>query len=94
MLSAFFITDQDPSLIVNGVYDPVLVSMSVLISIFSAFFTTKLIDLAKSTKFPSYQRLANVTAATVFSVGIWSMHFIGMLAFSLCTNIQYDPMIP
>ncbi|MBB1385170.1 PAS domain S-box protein [Pseudoalteromonas sp. SG45-5] len=93
MLSAFFITDQDPSLIVNGVYDPVLVSMSVLIAIFSAFFTTKLIDLAKSTKFPSYQRLANVTAATVFSVGIWSMHFIGMLAFSLCTNIQYDPMI-
>ncbi|KAA1164163.1 MHYT domain-containing protein [Pseudoalteromonas fuliginea] len=93
MLSAFFITDQDPSLIVNGVYDPVLVSMSVLIAIFSAFFTTRLIDLAKSTKFPSYQRLANVTAATVFSVGIWSMHFIGMLAFSLCTNIQYDPMI-
>ncbi|MDQ2043972.1 PAS domain S-box protein [Pseudoalteromonas sp. 20-92] len=93
MLSAFFITDQDPSLIVNGVYDPVLVSMSVLIAIFSAFFTTRLIDLAKSTKFPSYQRLANVTAATVFSVGIWSMHFIGMLAFSLCNNIQYDPMI-
>ncbi|WP_405600027.1 MULTISPECIES: MHYT domain-containing protein [unclassified Pseudoalteromonas] len=93
MLSAFFITDQDPSLILNGVYDPILVSMSVLIAIFSAFFTTRLIDLAKSTKFPSYQRLANVTAATVFSVGIWSMHFIGMLAFSLCTNIQYDPMI-
>ncbi|WP_273048666.1 MHYT domain-containing protein [Pseudoalteromonas sp.] len=93
MLSNFFITDQDPSLIVNGVYDPILVSMSVLIAIFSAFFTTKLIDLAKKTKFPSYQRLANITAATVFSVGIWSMHFIGMLAFSLCTNIQYDPMI-
>ena len=93
MLSAFFIKDQDPSLIVNGVYDPVLVSMSVLIAIFAAFFTTKLIDLAKETKFPSYQRIANITAATVFSAGIWSMHFIGMLAFSLCTNIKYDPTI-
>ncbi|WP_165728207.1 MHYT domain-containing protein [Pseudoalteromonas sp. 31A1] len=93
MLSAFFITDQDPSLILNGVYDPLLVSMSVLIAIFAAFFTTKLIDLAKETKFPRYQRLANITAATVFSSGIWSMHFIGMLAFSLCTNISYDPTI-
>lgn len=37
MLSAFFITDQDPSLIINGVYDPLLVSLSVLIVIFAAF---------------------------------------------------------
>lgn len=93
MLSAFFITDQDPSLIINGVYDPLLVSLSVLIVIFAAFFTTKLIDLAKKTTFPSYQRLATVTAAAVFSAGIWSMHFIGMLAFSLCTNIKYNPTI-
>ncbi|GAA61894.1 two-component member protein [Pseudoalteromonas sp. BSi20652] len=93
MLSAFFIKDQDPSLIVNGVYDPVLVSISVLIAIFAAFFTTKLIDLAKETKSPHYQRVANITGATVFSAGIWSMHFIGMLAFSLCTNIKYDPTI-
>ncbi|KKL73833.1 hypothetical protein LCGC14_2070950, partial [marine sediment metagenome] len=93
MLSAFFITDQDPSLIINGVYDPVLVSMSILIAIFAAFFTTRLIDLAKETEFPGYQRIANMTAATVFSAGIWSMHFIGMLAFSLCTNISYDPTI-
>ncbi|MEL0642320.1 MHYT domain-containing protein [Pseudoalteromonas aliena] len=93
MLSAFFITNQDPSLIINGAYDPILVSMSVLIAIFAAFFTAKLIDIAKKTHFPSYQRLANMTAATVFSVGIWSMHFIGMLAFSLCTNINYDPTI-
>ncbi|TMP03348.1 two-component system sensor histidine kinase/response regulator [Pseudoalteromonas sp. S3178] len=93
MLSAFFITDQDPSLIINGVYDPLLVTMSLLIAIFAAFFTTRLIDLAKETQFPSYQRLANITAAAVFSAGIWSMHFIGMLAFSLCTNIDYDPTI-
>lgn len=69
MLSAFFITDQDPSLIINGVYDPLLVSLSVLIVIFAAFFTTKLIDLAKKTTFPSYQRLATVTAAAVFFCG-------------------------
>ncbi|ASM50433.1 hypothetical protein PESP_a2465 [Pseudoalteromonas espejiana DSM 9414] len=93
MLSAFFITDQDPSLILNGVYNPVLVSLSVITAIFAAFFTVWLVDVAKHTQFPSYKRLANVTAATVLSAGIWSMHFIGMLAFSLCTDISYDPAI-
>jgi len=28
MLSAFFITDHDPSLIINGAYNPILVSLS------------------------------------------------------------------
>ncbi|WP_031289598.1 MHYT domain-containing protein, partial [Pseudoalteromonas agarivorans] len=93
MLSAFFITDHDPSLIINGAYNPILVSLSVITAIFAAFFTIWLVDVAKQTKFESYKRLANVTGATVLSAGIWSMHFIGMLAFSLCTNISYDPLI-
>ncbi|MFY8326213.1 MHYT domain-containing protein [Pseudoalteromonas sp. ZZD1] len=93
MLSAFFITDQDPSLIINGVYDPYLVTLSVMTAIFAAYFAALLIDLAKATRFHSYQKLANSTAALVLSGGIWSMHFIGMLAFSLCTNISYDPTL-
>ena len=93
MLSAFFITDHDPSLIINGAYNPILVSLSVITAIFAAFFTIWLVDVAKQTKFENYKYLANVTGATVLSAGIWSMHFIGMLAFSLCTNISYDPLI-
>ncbi|MBB1295235.1 MULTISPECIES: MHYT domain-containing protein [unclassified Pseudoalteromonas] len=93
MLTAFFITDHDPSLLINGVYDPFLVALSVLTAIFSAFFATYMIDLAKETRFKSYQKLANSTASLVLSGGIWSMHFIGMLAFSLCTNISYDPTL-
>ena len=93
MLSAFFITDQDPSLIINGAYNPILVSLSVVTAIFAAFFTVWLVDVAKQTQFESYKRLANITGATVLSAGIWSMHFIGMLAFSLCTDISYDPLI-
>ncbi|NNG42385.1 PAS domain S-box protein [Pseudoalteromonas sp. NEC-BIFX-2020_002] len=93
MLATFFITNQDPSLIINGVFNPFLVTLSILTAIFAAYFSAYLIDLAKETRFKSYQRLANSTAALVLSGGIWSMHFIGMLAFSLCTNISYDPAI-
>jgi PAS domain S-box-containing protein len=92
MLSAFFITDQNPSLIVTGVYDPSLVVLSVLIAVFSAYFTSYLIDLAKQTR-ANYQKLSGASAAVVFSTGVWSMHFIGMLAFSLCADAIYDPKI-
>ena len=93
MLSVFFITDQDPSLIINGVYDPFLVTLSVLTAIFAAYFAAYMVDLAKQTRFKGYQKLANSTASLILAGGIWSMHFIGMLAFSLCTNISYDPAL-
>lgn len=93
MLSNFFINQPDPSLIINGVYDPSLVTLSILTAIFAAYFSLHVIDLANNTHFKSYRKLANVTAALVLAGGVWSMHFIAMLAFSLCTTIEYDPTL-
>ncbi|MCF2902164.1 PAS domain S-box protein [Pseudoalteromonas sp. OFAV1] len=93
MINTFFITDQNPSLIVNGIYDPTLVTLSIATAIFAAYFSLYIIDLANKTEFISYQRLGSATGALVMSGGIWSMHFIGMLAFSLCTTVNYDPTL-
>lgn len=93
MLAKFFITNQDPSLIVSGVYDPSLVVLSIATAIFAAYFSLHIIDLANRTHFNSYRKLGSATGALVMSGGIWSMHFIGMLAFSLCTNVEYDPTL-
>ncbi|UTF59332.1 MHYT domain-containing protein [Gilvimarinus sp. DA14] len=93
MLSDFFFTDHDPSLILSGVYNYRLVALSICIAIFASYFTVYLLDLAKQTPLRSYRQLAKVTSALIMSGGIWSMHFIGMLAFSLCTEINYDPGI-
>ena len=93
MLAKFFITDQDPSLIVSGVYDPSLVALSIATAIFAAYFSLHIIDLANRTQFDSYRKLGSATSALVMSGGIWSMHFIGMLAFSLCTTVEYDPTL-
>ena len=93
MLAKFFITDQDSSLIVSGVYDPSLVALSIATAIFAAYFSLHIIDLANRTQFDSYRKLGCATGALVMSGGIWSMHFIGMLAFSLCTTIEYDPAL-
>lgn len=92
MLSTFFISDHNPSLILTGVYDPALVILSVLLAVFASYFTLYLVDLAKQTS-ADYQTLSNICASIIFSTGVWSMHFIGMLAFSLCTDAVYDPKI-
>ncbi|WP_448247298.1 MHYT domain-containing protein [Thalassotalea agariperforans] len=93
MLSNFFIVNPDPALVLSGSYDYSLVFLSIIVSIFTAFLSAYLLDLAKETPFDNYRRIANVTASIVLSGGVWSMHFIGMLAFSLCTEINYDPLI-
>ncbi len=93
MLSRFFYSEHDPSLLLTGVYDANLVTLSVCTAIFASFMALYLIDLASATPLHSYRRMAKVTAALIMSGGIWSMHFIGMLAFSLCTEIAYDPLV-
>ena len=93
MLSSFFYTQQDPSLVLSGVYDYRLVALSIGIAIFAGYFTVYLLDLAKQTPIKAYRQAVKISSALIMSGGIWSMHFIGMLAFSLCTQIEYDPTI-
>ena len=51
MLAKFFITDQNPSLIISGVYNPSLVVLSIATAIFAAYFSLHIIDLANKTRF-------------------------------------------
>jgi NO-binding membrane sensor protein with MHYT domain len=72
-----------------GSYDYRLVVLSAFIA-FLASYTA--LDLAgRVTGSRSWSRLAWLTGgATSMGIGIWSMHFIGMLAFSLPVSMQYD----
>ncbi|MDO6746573.1 MHYT domain-containing protein [Gilvimarinus sp. 1_MG-2023] len=93
MLDNFFLTHHDPSLVLSGVYNGKLVALSLGIAVFASYFTLYLLELARRTPFPLYTHVARITSSLVMAGGIWSMHFIGMLAFSLCNEIHYDPTI-
>ena len=75
--------------LIAGSYNYYLVSLSILIAIFASFAA---LDLAARTTAASGRfRLAwLVGGATAMGIGIWSMHFIGMLAFSLPIPVLYD----
>jgi PAS domain S-box-containing protein len=74
----------------NGSYNPLLVALSVLVAIFASYTA---LDLANSvTVARGRARLVWLSAgALAMGLGIWSMHFVGMLAFGMPgMPIAYD----
>src|SRR5438132_1289127 len=76
-------------MVVTGTYDPYLVALSVLVASFASYT-----DLGLSGHVGAAQGLARrvwlVAAAITMGGGIWSMHFIGMLAFVMPIPMSYD----
>ncbi|PAY01799.1 histidine kinase [Pseudoalteromonas sp. HM-SA03] len=93
MLNTFFVTDPAPELLLNGTYDATLVALSVLVAVIASFFTLIQIDFAEQNQNSRINQLAKFGGAVAMAGGIWSMHFIGMLAFSLCIEVDYDPWL-
>ncbi|MEH2424151.1 MAG: MHYT domain-containing protein [Nostoc sp.] len=73
----------------HGIYDIRLVLFSVAIAILTAYTT---LDLAiRVTDAKSQQRWPWLLGGAIaMGIGIWAMHFIAMLAFSLPISINYD----
>ncbi len=73
-----------------GVYNPWLVLLSIAVAVFVSHTALNLSSrVARSRQKPS-ARLWLVGGAVSMGCGIWSMHFVGMLAFSLPIALSYD----
>jgi diguanylate cyclase (GGDEF)-like protein len=73
----------------QGTYSFWLVALSIAVAILVSLAALKL--TARLAKGEPRSRLAwHVAGAFVMGVGIWSMHLIGMLAFSLPIRLTYD----
>ena len=73
----------------TGSYDHRLVALSVVIAICASYAA---LDLAgRVTAAQGFARTAWLMGgATAMGLGIWSMHYIGMLAFDLPVPVEYD----
>ncbi|HEX8784792.1 MAG TPA: MHYT domain-containing protein [Telluria sp.] len=90
MLDLFNIP-ADPSLLSYGLYTPKLVILSVLVAIFSSWMGLQIAGQAAANRTQRWIVLG--TGSLALGAGVWAMHFIGMLAFDLCTEVDYDPTI-
>jgi PAS domain S-box-containing protein len=75
--------------ILTGSHHPILVTLSILIAILASYTA---LDLARqiSASDGASRRLWLAGGALVMGIGIWSMHFVGMLAFRLPIPVAYD----
>ncbi|WP_286746541.1 MHYT domain-containing protein [Aquabacterium sp. UBA2148] len=79
-----------PSLLPYGTYDPMLVVLSVCLAIFAS---TMALHATEQARVLTQSRLRSVTllaGSLALGCGVWGMHFIGMLAYQLCTTVTYD----
>ena len=72
-------------------YDPVLISASVLIAIMASFTGLRLTTGISGLDVQA-RRVAIAKAAVALGSGIWSMHFVGMLAVQLPIVLVYDAL--
>lgn len=89
----FLPAPPDTSLIYEGSYSPTWVIISVLVAIlasYAALCASKRIGHLHNTA--SKLTWALISTFTL-GIGIWAMHFIGMLALSLPCGVRYDPFI-
>src|SRR3979490_1574745 len=76
-------------MVVTGTYDPYLVALSILVASLASYTA---LDLGGDvgTAWGRGRWVWLVGAATIMGGGIWSMHFVAMLAFSMPIPMSYD----
>ncbi|WP_350597637.1 EAL domain-containing protein [Pseudomonas sp. 65/3-MNA-CIBAN-0223] len=72
-----------------GSYSPTLVIISLFVAILASYTALNLTERIATAKGPAVA-LWTAGGAFAMGVGVWSMHFIGMLAFTLPIDLGYD----
>ncbi|WP_322999675.1 MHYT domain-containing protein [Castellaniella sp.] len=89
-MDSFFLTAADGTHFVQGAYQPGLVLLSVLVPVCLSLMALHTAHIALSTQNRSYRHIAIGMGGIALGGGIWAMHFIGMLAFTLPAPVHYD----
>lgn len=92
VVSAIF-SPVDDNLLIVGDFDPLMVVISVGLAIFAAFMAMQVATQASFSNTRAKRKALTFVGSLALGGGVWSMHFIGMLAFSLCTPVTYNWMI-
>jgi signal transduction histidine kinase/CheY-like chemotaxis protein len=77
----------------RGTYDLPFVALSVFVAVLSMYVALSVADRIVASSRRSVHLIWTAVGAIVMGGGIWSMHFIGMLAFSLPCGVGYNPAL-
>lgn len=90
VLDQLFVWEIDPGLLLQGSYEPWLVALSVGVAIFSSTMGLHAAWQARDARTETVARMMRLAGSISLTCGVWAMHFVGMLAFRLCTTVTFD----
>ena len=77
----------------RGTYNPLMVAASVLIASLAAYASLGLADRVRAADTSVAKRVWLIGGSVTMGIGVWAMHFLGMLAFQLPLNVTYDVLM-
>lgn len=80
----------DPSSLIVGDYDPRLVFLSFLVASIASYAALEVIERVTAAPTRRARRYWIAAGSVAMGLGVWAMHFIGMLSFSLPMPMTYD----
>lgn len=90
--SSLFIAPPQDSVLYAGNYDLLLVGLSILVAVLAAYAALLVSQLVARRKIPHSRPVWLGVGSLCLGMGIWAMHFVGMLAFSLPCVTGYSPL--
>ncbi len=93
MFEKFFLIGQQPLITETGTYIPFLVFISYIVASLASYTALDIAGYISNTHNRVSQRLWSYGGSFAMGAGIWSMHFIGMLAYKMDMVISYDPLL-
>ena len=93
MLGQFFVQGWAPDPLLWAQHDPWLVLLSVLVSTGASTVAMHMAQLARQAQSTQGKNLALASGALALGSGVWTMHYVGMLAFAVCGQGRFDPWV-
>lgn len=86
----FLDENQDLSFAFVGIYNPLLVALSVIVTCLAAYSALRIVGRIHAATTRTGKTLWLAMGAITMGIGVWAMHFVGMLAFVLPVPVSYD----
>lgn len=93
MLNMLFIDSTASLSLLDGKHRLDIVFISIITVLITSCFSMHVAGIAQKSHTSFFKHIALLTGSIALGIGVWSMHFIGMMAFEINTHVHYDPLI-
>ncbi len=93
IFDGYFLFGVVPPVVETGVYQPWLVVLSYIVAAFGATTALAIAGYVPQASSRRARHVLQFAAAATLGCAIWSMHFIGMLAYDMRMYVRYDPAL-